>query len=148
MNFVVCLLMPMTQKRVWFTPHALCRTCGWNQKQNIDIYLQSKNHTGRASQSGKYCVIEQQCYFSITAILQWCFRFINIIHKIFDIYIYAFSRRFYPKRLTIAFRLYIFSLVCVFPGNRTHNLLRCWHNALPLSHTGTCDIAYLYFKLK
>ncbi len=24
------------------------------------------------------------------------------------IYIYAFSRRFYPKRLTIAFRLYIF----------------------------------------
>ncbi len=25
------------------------------------------------------------------------------------IYIYAFSRRFYPKRLTIAFRLYIFN---------------------------------------
>ncbi len=32
---------------------------------------------------------------------------------------------------------YTFSLVCVFPGNRTHNLWRCWHNALPLSHTGT-----------
>ncbi len=32
---------------------------------------------------------------------------------------------------------YTFSLVCVFPGNRTHNLLRCWRNALPLSHTGT-----------
>ncbi len=31
---------------------------------------------------------------------------------------------------------YTFSLVCVFPGNRTHNLLRCWRNALPLSHTG------------
>ncbi len=30
---------------------------------------------------------------------------------------------------------YTFSLVCVFPGNRTHNLLRCWRNALPLSHT-------------
>ncbi len=30
--------------------------------------------------------------------------FINMIY----IYIYAFSRRFYPKRLTIAFRLYIF----------------------------------------
>ncbi len=29
---------------------------------------------------------------------------------------------------------YTFSLVCVFPGNRTHNLLR---HALPLSHTGT-----------
>ncbi len=32
---------------------------------------------------------------------------------------------------------YTFSLVCVFPGNRTHNLLRCWRKALPLSHTGT-----------
>ncbi len=32
---------------------------------------------------------------------------------------------------------YTFSLVCVFPGNRTHNLLRHWRNALPLSHTGT-----------
>ncbi len=32
---------------------------------------------------------------------------------------------------------YTISLVCVFPGNQTHNLLRCWRNALPLSHTGT-----------
>ncbi len=32
---------------------------------------------------------------------------------------------------------YTFSVVYVFPGNRTHNLLRCWRNALPLSHTGT-----------
>ncbi len=31
---------------------------------------------------------------------------------------------------------YTFSLVCVFPGNRTHNPLRHWRNALPLSHTG------------
>ncbi len=31
----------------------------------------------------------------------------------------------------------MFLSVCVFPGNRTHNLLRCWRNALPLSHTGT-----------
>ncbi len=30
------------------------------------------------------------------------------INAVSDIYIYAFSRRFYPKRLTIAFRLYIF----------------------------------------
>ncbi len=29
------------------------------------------------------------------------------------IYIYAFSRRFYPKRLTFAFRLYIFISTCV-----------------------------------
>ncbi len=32
---------------------------------------------------------------------------------------------------------YTFLSVYVFPGNRTHNLLRCWCNALPLSHTGT-----------
>ncbi len=29
------------------------------------------------------------------------------------IYIYAFSRRFYPKRLTITFKLYIFISTCV-----------------------------------
>ncbi len=32
---------------------------------------------------------------------------------------------------------YTFSLVHVFPGNQTHNLLRNRRNALPLSHTGT-----------
>ncbi len=32
---------------------------------------------------------------------------------------------------------YTFSLVHVLPGNRTHNLLCCWCNALPLSHTNT-----------
>ncbi len=37
-------------------------------------------------------------------------------------YIYAFSRHFYPKRL---YRLYIFLSVCVFTGNRTHDILRC-----------------------
>ncbi len=36
-----------------------------------------------------------------------------VIQKTFYIYIYAFSRRFYPKRLTIAFRLYIFIITCV-----------------------------------
>ncbi len=30
-----------------------------------------------------------------------------------------------------------FLSVYVFPGNRTHNLLRCWRNALPLSHRGS-----------
>ncbi len=53
-----------------------------------------------------------------------------------NIYIYIFSRRFYPKRLTVHSG-YTFSLVHVFPGNRTQNLLRSWRNALPLSHTGT-----------
>ncbi len=39
---------------------------------------------------------------------------------------------------------YTFSLVHVFPGNRTHNLLRSWRNALPLSHRGTPE----YFLLR
>ncbi len=45
---------------------------------------------------------------------------------------------------------YTFSLVHVFPGNRTHNLLRSWRNALPLSHTGTktcfcwCSVSCMY----
>ncbi len=38
-----------------------------------------------------------------------------------DIYIYAFSRRFYPKRLTLHSSFYILSALA-FPGNRTHDL--------------------------
>ncbi len=45
---------------------------------------------------------------------------------------------------------YTFLLLSVFPGNRTHNLLRCWRNALPLSHTGTVLVLHLklheYYK--
>ncbi len=42
---------------------------------------------------------------------------------IFTFYIYAFSRRFYPKRLTLhsSYRFYILSALA-FPGNRTHDL--------------------------
>ncbi len=47
---------------------------------------------------------------------------------------------------------YTFSLVHVFPGNRTHNLLRNRRNALPLSHTGTPVrhemFIHVYFALK
>ncbi len=41
----------------------------------------------------------------------------------FYIYIYAFSRRFYPKRLTLhsSYSFYIESALA-FPGNRTHDL--------------------------
>ncbi len=39
------------------------------------------------------------------------------------IYIYAFSRRFYPKRLTLHFKLQFYILSAhAFPGNRTHDL--------------------------
>ncbi len=48
-------------------------------------------------------------------------------------YIYAFSRCFYPKRLTVHsgytfFFFFFFFLVHVFSGNRTHNL--CAANAM------------------
>ncbi len=49
------------------------------------------------------------------------------------IYIYAFSRRFYPKRLTVHSGYTFFLSVCV-PGNRTHNL--CTANAM-LYHWAT-----------
>ncbi len=38
---------------------------------------------------------------------------VPLSNQAYDIYIYAFSRHFYPKRLTIAFRLYIFINMCV-----------------------------------
>ncbi len=44
--------------------------------------------------------------------------YLNIFFKHF----YAFSRCFYPKRLTNSSYTYF---VCVFPGNWTHNLLLC-----------------------
>ncbi len=61
------------------------------------------------------------------------FRFSSIY-----IYIYAFSRRFYPKRLTVHSGYTFILSVCVFPGNRTHNF--CAANAM-LYHwaTGTVD---------
>ncbi len=38
---------------------------------------------------------------------------LNNRHLHLHLHFYAFSRRFYPKRLTIAFRLYIFISICV-----------------------------------
>ncbi len=46
-------------------------------------------------------------------------------HKAVYIYINAFSRRFYPKRLTVHSGYTFVLSVCVFPGNRTHNLTQC-----------------------
>ncbi len=55
------------------------------------------------------------------------------------IYIYAFSRRFYPKRLTVhsGYTFFFFLLVCVFPGNQTHNpfaLLTQYSTTEPQEH--------------
>ncbi len=53
-----------------------------------------------------------------TVCVSWKAAFIYIY-----IYIYAFSRRFYPKRLTLhsSYSFYILSALA-FPGNRTHDL--------------------------
>ncbi len=46
---------------------------------------------------------------------------IIVLEMTIYIYIYAFSRRFYPKRLTFHSSFYILSALA-FPGNRTHDL--------------------------
>ncbi len=46
-------------------------------------------------------------------VVVWGSEMYTAMYQYIYIYIYAFSRRFYPKRLTIAFRLYIFISTCV-----------------------------------
>ncbi len=57
------------------------------------------------------------------------------------IYIYAFSRRFYPKRLTVHSGWIFFVSMCVFPGNRTHNL--CAANAM-LYHWAPASVLFTW----
>ncbi len=59
------------------------------------------------------------------------------------IYIYAFSRHFYPKRLTVTFRLYIFVSMCSFGIEPT---TFCAANAM-LSHWATGTRLYRHNKL-
>ncbi len=69
------------------------------------------------------------------------YNFVSYKHAAFDhthtrtcniyIYMYAFSRRFYPKRLTVNSG-YTFFCQYVFPGNQTHNL--CAATEPQLSH--------------
>ncbi len=62
------------------------------------------------------------------------------------IYIYAFSRRFYPKRLTLhsSYSFYILSALA-FPGNRTHDLGVA--NAMLYQLSYRKAILYLYMCL-
>ncbi len=52
-----------------------------------------------------------------------CTQFWHSVLTAYYIYIYAFSRHFYPKRLTLhsSYSFYILSTLA-FPGNRTHDL--------------------------
>ncbi len=63
------------------------------------------------------------------------------------IYIYAFSRCFYPKRLTLHFKLQFYILSALaFPGNRTHDLGVASAMLYHLSYRKAC-VRLIYIKL-
>ncbi len=68
-------------------------------------------------------------------------------HTHIYIYIYAFSRRFYPKRLTLhsSYSFYILSALA-FPGNRTHDL--CVANAMLYQLSYRKAVAQLELQLQ
>ncbi len=65
------------------------------------------------------------------------------------IYIYAFSRRFYPKRLTLhsSYSFTFFLSALAFPGNRTHNLgvasTMLYHLSYRKAHIYVCICIYM-----
>ncbi len=68
--------------------------------------------------------LEDIFFVVMLAAAQWCPIVVFNVSKFFMyIYIYAFSRRFYPKQLTLhsSYSFYILSALA-FPGNRTHDL--------------------------
>ncbi len=77
--------------------------------------LHTNIQTTQCQEAFRVCVITVGLFCTF-----WIYIYILFYH----IYIYAFSRRYYPKRLTVHSG-YTFLSVCVFPGNWTHNLLRC-----------------------
>ncbi len=80
----------------------------------------------------KLSILDKCCSFELSLhqriIKKWYTTVFNIDDNqkcfLYIIYIYAFSRRFYPKRLTLhsSYSFYIFLLALAFPGNRTHDL--------------------------
>ncbi len=87
-----------------------------------------------------FLIIQEMCVYKISVSLQrlfWSIKLkyprIQCLELFVYIYIYAFSRHFYPKRLTVhsgyTFIQMTILSVCVFPGNRTHNL--CAANTMP-----------------
>ncbi len=94
----------------------------------LNIYLCWKcdpsNHWDNKEQVGQICHV-QKCgiaIFNVLLLLLLVFLWLSG-RELRYIYIYAFSRRFYPKRLTLhsSYSFYILSAL-VFPGNRTHDL--------------------------
>ncbi len=73
----------------------------------------------------------------------WCNMYYTI-NAVYYIYIMHSADSFIQSDLQLHSG-YTFSLVCVFPGNRTHNLFRCWRNTLTtephrtLNHLTQCE---------
>ncbi len=84
-------------------------------------------------------LIQFRFWFIVFQVI-WVYYNCNV--HFFLLLFYAFSRRFYPKRLTVHSGYNFKFKLCVFPGNWTHNLLCCWCNALPLSHRNTVHLIF------
>ncbi len=69
-------------------------------------------------------------------LVHWSFSQDCKITTSFYIYIYAFIRRFYPKRLTVHSGYTFIVSMCV-SWESNPQPLRCWRNAPPLSHRNT-----------
>ncbi len=89
----------------------------------LEFIFQMKHDTSRL-----YCPAGQIKVSDMWLIDRHCILHFQIDdHAGFMLYIYAFSRRFYPKRLTVHSG-YTYFCQYMFPGKRTHNL--CAANAM------------------
>jgi len=125
--------------------------CEWHDKfPFFTAFWTSKRHTGVVLYIFHICV-QFDVYVAKCFMLMYALcknknvkTFKSNFKEVFDFarcvwlygFTFTFSRCFYPKRLTIAFRLYIFISMCV-PWESNPQPFCCWRNALPLSHTGT-----------
>ncbi len=79
-------------------------------------------------------LVSQYTHHLLLIIIQSCKTvFCRTPNYIFTFFIYVFSRRFYPKRLTVYSGYTCFVSTCV-PWELNPQPLRCLRNALPLSH--------------
>ncbi len=80
--------------------------------------------------------VKHACDINIICTTMWSYIICNYLTFTFTFTFMHLADAFIQSDLQLHSG-YTISLVCVFPGNRTHNLLLCRRNALPLSHTGT-----------
>ncbi len=133
------LFMSSCVRRMWRT-HSTDSSSAHSWQHRCDDPVCLHWWTRVQNRLGLIAIMNNACILAYAVDIHW----FNIDY--FNKYLYYFicTRGLVHLHLSDAFIQsdlqlhsgYTFSLVCVFPGNRTHNLLRCWRNALPLSHTG------------